>query len=568
MADKPPVLFIAGTEITPPGKKTQAEYDQLKRRVESALTAYKYARREFMVNWKKIPDKDKIRITKVQLLDNKKEVIFWFERESVSPPKGPIWENHHLNWSQWRGAFISWGFPETTVWNGAVESTRGPAFPLSGSGENAVGGLVLTTNGGTGSSYGVKFSLNQLSDGLGEKELKKLKDAVINPRIFGAEGEPTWRLANEMNKALRNLLEAKARLDKAWVEPPPAPPKPEDAPVVETIPTNLYAYNDTTLKYNLGAVNYAYFRDYGESPTGNSKDIGLQYTPGGNAPIHRIKNGREAFSGLHLVDSGKKNKKGEAIWEYKDNVTPYASKGIIQSMIKPKDIQANTSGNTNLSPEQAGKLGKALNPMRMGFQFHYNPSDLTISWQGSPNVDVGFVMSGQDKFGPVGAASGTGSGFTINIPINRLADQQFVGLPESQWGNINWEKIYGIGISEQDPKAKVSQTPTYDDLRKIRDLGTMYDVEYLLQTILGYQMKSGIRVGKHQMTADLGYLGGFPVEVHLGKNMRYYVSIQGISVYTKHFSKDMVPLISGLTIACSRLPDYSPSATTTVTTGA
>jgi hypothetical protein len=191
----------------------------------------------------------------------------------------------------------------------------------------------------------------------------------------------------------------------------------------------------------------------------------------------------------------------------------------------------------------------------MGFQFHYNPSRIGTTWQGTVNVDVGFVASGKDKFGPVGSSLSTGSGVTVTIPINRLADMKYVNTSESTWSDMPWRELYGMTLKPA-PSGKESKTPTFEDLRKIRDLGTMYDVEFLLQTILGYRMKSAIRLNRHSMTADLGYLGGQPVELHLGKNIRYYVSVNSISVNHSIFTKDMIPTLSELTITCSRIPDY------------
>lgn len=304
---------------------------------------------------------------------------------------------------------------------------------------------------------------------------------------------------------------------------------------------STYAYGDTTLKYNLGAVNEMYF-----SPASTA---GGTHVGGGNQPVRRVGNAQELWTDKHYVSkttgTGKKKKTTS---ELVDNGSKSAYKGMVQSYTRTA-AQTTTGGSQETTPN------KSLNPFRMGFQFHYNPSRISTTWAGNVNVDVGFVASGKDKFGPIGAALATGSGLTITIPLNRLSDMKYVNAPESEWDTMPWQELYGVPLKEA-PSGKESKDPTFEDLRKIRDLGTMYDVEFLLQTIVGYRMKSAIRLNRHALTSDLGYLGGLPVELHLGKNLRYYVSVTNISVNHSIFTKDMVPTLSELTFTCSRLPDY------------
>jgi hypothetical protein len=293
-----------------------------------------------------------------------------------------------------------------------------------------------------------------------------------------------------------------------------------------------YAYGDTTLKYNLGAVNDMYF-----SP---SSTAGGMRIAGGNQPVKRVRNAQELWTDKSFTDDGT---------SLVDNGYKSAYKGMIQSY--SVSAAKTTTGGTASEAEK----NKTLNPYKMGFQFHYNPSRIGTTWAGVLNVDPGYIASGKSKFGPVGAQSGTGSGVTITIPLNRLSDMKYVNTSESKWSEMPWRELYGVSIKEQ-PDGKESQSPTFEDLRKIRDLGTMYDVEFLLQTIVGYRQKSYIRQNRHALTADLGYLGGLPVELHLGKNMRYFVTVTSISVNHSIFTKDMIPTLSELTFTCSRLPDY------------
>jgi hypothetical protein len=505
----------------------------LKKAVDDAYTLYKAKKKTWQNSLNGWTSTYKFQIKSVTVASNK----IYYELYSSD------WVRYQTMAALGRG--IVYGFPEGSVYNQTV--------PISS---------AVTVSGTPTKYYMVVSNINGA-----KKEVKKPGAAYILRVDISSN---VWKDYYAMLSAYAKYKTAKKTYDdfrKKYFPVTPLP-KPDTSaggggggggsnkPDVSAI----YAYNDNTLKYNLGAIKYQYFKDYTET-IDDKGTPGLQYVPGGNAPVHRIKNGQEAFSNLQLIDTEKKNKQGKAILEYANASAPHASKGIIQSMVRTKkiDAQQNTSGGVSLSPEQATKLGKEVNDHRMGFQFHYNPANFTITWQGSPNVDIGVVMGGEDKFGPIGAASGTGSGFSISVPLNRMADMQFVNQPESTWKSIPWLRLYGTDVNEQ-KGAETPSEPTYNDLRKIRDLGTMYDVEFLLQVVLGYRLKSGIRLGKNQLTADLGYLGGFPVEVHLGKNMRYYASITGITVYHSIFTKDMVPMVSAITINCARIPDYSPAA--------
>jgi hypothetical protein len=362
---------------------------------------------------------------------------------------------------------------------------------------------------------------------------------------FGSKQEVFYRDYVAWFNAKKKYKTASAAYD-AWLKKyGKTDPAPKTSDGGGTTPTpsapTTYAYGDTTLKYNLGAVNEMYF-----SPSAHPGGVSMA---GGNQPVKRVGNAQELWTDQHYVSTTTgKGKKKKTTTTMVDNESKSAYKGMVQSLTKTA-AQTTTGGSQEATPN------KGLNAYRMGFQFHYNPSRISTTWAGSVNVDVGFVASGQDKFGPIGSALSTGSGVTVTIPLNRLSDMKYVNTPESGWGEMPWDQLYGFNLKEA-PSGKESLAPTFEDLRKIRDLGTMYDVEFLLQTILGYRMKSAIRLNRHAMTSDLGYLGGQPVELHLGKNIRYYVSVNSIAVNHSIFTKDMIPTLSELTFTCSRIPDY------------
>jgi hypothetical protein len=508
----------------------------LKKAMDDAFILYKNAKQSVNGRIKSYNARYKFNIKSVHVVSSSNKIYYelytseWLRYQSQVTTLGSI----------------VYGFPEGSVYNQAIAVST----------SLEVSGIPTKYYMVVDNVYGAK------------KEVKNPGDAMIL-RVDTKSYE--WRAYNSFLAAEAKYKTAKKIYDDFRKKYFPVTPLPKNGGgggdnKDNTTNDYVYAYNDQDLKYNLGAVKYQYFKDFKETITSGGQK-GLQYTPGGNAPTFRIKNGQEAFSSTEKIWANGNIPFTDALNGSEDakwfrEVETHASKGIIQSMVKPKTIgaQQNTSGGVALSPEQATKLGKEMNPHRMGFQFHYNPANFTITWQGSPNVDIATVMGGADKFGPIGAASGTGSGFSISVPLNRMADMQFVNQSESTWYTIPWRNLYGVDVNPPNVTGPVQAEPTWEDLRKIRDLGTMYDVEFLLQTVLGYKLKSGIRLGKNQLTADLGYLGGFPVEVHLGKNMRYYASITGITVYHSIFTKDMVPMVSAITINCARIPDYSPAA--------
>jgi hypothetical protein len=87
----------------------------------------------------------------------------------------------------------------------------------------------------------------------------------------------------------------------------------------------------------------------------------------------------------------------------------------------------------------------------------------------------------------------------------------------------------------------------------------MYDIEFLLQTMFSY---SPLATELRNKTSDIGYLGAFPVEMHLGNKLRYVVIIDAINVRHAIFDHRMVPIYSTVSITARRIPDYLNSGVT------
>ncbi|CAB4128675.1 hypothetical protein UFOVP223_104 [uncultured Caudovirales phage] len=203
-----------------------------------------------------------------------------------------------------------------------------------------------------------------------------------------------------------------------------------------------------------------------------------------------------------------------------------ASKGMI---VTSKAVLKAWSSNPTPLPGQSGEHN-------YGFQFHYNPGTVSMNYFTSPNVDVTMMTSGTEKFNLAGVSGSQGS-VSFQIILNRLFDFQYY----NSFGQLTDKTRYAIA-----PKDSADEKMLYEK-------GTMYDVEYLLRTLMGTTMKSYLR---GENTADMGWLPAIPVELHLGKSLRYLGTINSVSLNHIIFDERMVPIFSTLNIDFVRLPDY------------
>jgi hypothetical protein len=173
-----------------------------------------------------------------------------------------------------------------------------------------------------------------------------------------------------------------------------------------------------------------------------------------------------------------------------------------------------------------------------GFQFMYNPGTVSMSYFTSPNVDVALMTSGQDLFNLSGV-SGSQGGVSFQLVINRIFDMQYFDQN---------------GVKRSGAEAAYSKPPrSNEEWRELYQKGTMYDIEYLLRTLMGTTMSSYLR-GTN--TADMGWLPAIPVELHLGKSLRYLGTINSFTLNHSIFDERMVPVFTTCDITFARLPDY------------
>ena len=298
--------------------------------------------------------------------------------------------------------------------------------------------------------------------------------------------------------------------------------------------TGGYTPNNKPMEYNVLAVKEAYFTSRPEFlletdlSNKNPYDEKLSSSVNGDLPVNPAK--------LVAADLWRDGK---------------ATKGMLSSWQQSNEYYLNTgTADQNLLGQKASN---AQFPPQ-GFRFQYNPGSISMAYAGTPLVDPNFEASGQDRFNLVGTGV-TQSTIQFQILINRMFDMKYYWREDDKGHTAGTLKLpsadlYGTTVSEKTQKA-------------IYNLGTMYDLEYLLRTLMGYTMKSYMRDYSFLSTggtADMGYLGARPVELHLGKNLRYLVYVTGIMVEHVIFDSRMVPIFSNVSITCSRLPDYQQVA--------
>jgi hypothetical protein len=246
----------------------------------------------------------------------------------------------------------------------------------------------------------------------------------------------------------------------------------------------------------------------------------------------------------------------------KDPKNPNKLVGLMHSSNKPSAVAAATelwtsaSGSKGMivtaastvaawnSGSNKPKTADVFDSHNYGFQFMYNPGTVNMSYFTSPNIDVTMMSSGQEMFNLAGVATSQGS-IGFQVIINRIADMQYF--------NSDGTLIKGAEQNYSKPPSSVQ------DQKDLYNRGTMYDVEYLLRVLMGTTMSSYLRGTK---TADMGWLPAIPVELHLGKSLRYLGVVNNFNLNHIIFNEKMVPLFTTMDISFARLPDYPPASNT------
>lgn len=274
-------------------------------------------------------------------------------------------------------------------------------------------------------------------------------------------------------------------------------------------PTNVNLdYSNKKFTYNIGCVRDAYF----------SKKLSFhqELTPNAKGSVN---------------DNPSVVKSSNDLWQKAGT-----NKGMI-TLFVPSDSGAGIDG---VTPTTDSKLQPVENEL-YGFQFHYNPTTISMVYSGAPNTDVALEISGQEAFNLVGAQVSQ-STISFDIVLNRVADQKYYtesGVLKSEFS--------------KDATLYSPRIPTVDEQKQIFKKGTMYDIDFLLSTVIGYKIDTKYR-GR---TADVGWLSGRPVTISLGQSLRYLGFINSFSVKHVIFNERMVPTFTTLSLSFNRIPDYA-----------
>jgi hypothetical protein len=209
------------------------------------------------------------------------------------------------------------------------------------------------------------------------------------------------------------------------------------------------------------------------------------------------------------------------------------------------------------------------NGTQYGFRFMYNPPAITFSIGVATGINFSFLLSGQEKASPV---IGSGSQIGVNLTISRVDDisilstlnnlqtptenqlREVLGL-YGTWGtgrsSVASQKNPGdknqsvLNLRDDEASAKLAQ------IREIAKLGTMHDMNHLFRAFAAKNWKTAYR----GTTADIGIAYSVPLVLYLSESMVYRVRLSDLSYTHKIFSPSMIPTLTDVSLAFTRIPD-------------
>ena len=171
---------------------------------------------------------------------------------------------------------------------------------------------------------------------------------------------------------------------------------------------------------------------------------------------------------------------------------------------------------------------------------------VSMTWGINTEVNTQMESMGLDKSVPLTAGL-YNSTISFELLLNRIEDMKYLdetGLKSQLFANIL------VGLSENPyPQQGIPDA----EFRSIYKKGTMYDIEYLFKAVNGFN--SQYNSSLNGLTADRGWLYALPVELHLGDGLHYLVRLTTLNVNHTMFNERMVPVLSTVTITCTRYYD-------------
>lgn len=178
-----------------------------------------------------------------------------------------------------------------------------------------------------------------------------------------------------------------------------------------------------------------------------------------------------------------------------------------------------------------------------GFRFHYNPQELNQTIGTLQGISPELMMSGKDQANMITPPTQS-STISFTLYLNRIEDMNVLA------NTTRTEPL----ITDADSKNYYPEVVTQADRKLIKDFGTMYDLEFLFKAVNG-EMGGYTSPLRGVKTADVGWLNGMAIEMHLGRKLRYLARIINISIKHILFTENMVPTLSIVSISAHRFHD-------------
>lgn len=321
---------------------------------------------------------------------------------------------------------------------------------------------------------------------------------------------------------------------KPWVKPP-LPTIPPDNSSGGTTPPKTTP-GKGPFYYNMPMVKTAYFNPLSmpKADVTTYKQIPTPY--GGTWTVKdNVIPGREGL--FHFVDQGAYDDAKKA-WSINADGSIAGGKGTLQM-----DRETNTTQVLALATKNAKSQKRKFDGNMYGFKFLYNPKEVNMTWGAVANANPMFEAMGQDTFAPI-AANMLSSQITFDIILNRIEDMSVLNPDGSYKGSNPYS----------DWRHPKDVNPTAER-KRIVEMGTMYDMEYLFKAMHGYAGNSNFQSSLRGQTSDPGWLPVRPVELHLGNMLRYRVRVSSLSIRHAIFNSRMVPVLSTVSFTCNRYWD-------------
>jgi hypothetical protein len=272
-----------------------------------------------------------------------------------------------------------------------------------------------------------------------------------------------------------------------------------------------------------------------------------------NPPPHADARGVDYFTKINTGQFF--SARGQALdpSEFRNIVNTYIGTRPERGRIFQDKITAKIMNNTSLSVKT-----KPAEVLQWGFRFMYNPE--MISYE-SADSGVDWTYGSQD----VSVNLSGNQTVSFDLLINRIPDMSYLKLMTGPFP--------GATVANSTPAIKSVYGRDLEDYEKegILKRGTEYDIEYLYRVLTGDPAKNSLLFepgyGAKALTSDIGYTTKVPVWLFLHENLRYYGSVNSISVTHRIFDQNMVPMLSRVGISFSRYPALEGNTPKTKTTG-